>query len=72
MEREDYDIPNMPSQLRDYGLRPPDFDYDGGYSIVTFYGREKSSSIHLIPQEVFSQLTNRQREILNLVWEGEK
>lgn len=69
MEREGYGIPGMPSQLRDYGLRPPDFDYDGGYFVVTFYGREKSSPIYRIPQEIFSQLTIRQREILNLVWE---
>jgi len=69
MEREGYGIPNMPSQLKDYGLRPPDFDYDGGYFVVTFYGREKSSPIYRIPQEMFTQLTTRQREILNLIWE---
>ena len=41
MEREGYGIPNMPSQLEKYGLRPPNFDYDGGYFVVTFYGRKK-------------------------------
>jgi ATP-dependent DNA helicase RecG len=69
MEREGYGIPNMPSQLKDYGLRPPDFDYDGGYFVVTFYGREKSPPIYRIPQEILSQLTSRQREILNFMWE---
>ena len=72
MEREGYGIPNMPSQLKNYGLRPPDFDYDGGYFIVTFYGREKSSTIYRIPQEILSQLTVRQKEILNLIWERER
>ena len=69
MEREGYGIPNMPSLLKDYGLRPPDFKYDGGYFVVTFYGREKSSPIYRIPQGVLSQLTTRQTEILNLIWE---
>jgi len=69
MEREGYGIPGMPSQLRNYGLRPPDFDYDGGYFVVTFYGREKSAPIYRIPQETYAQLTDREKEILNFIWE---
>lgn len=69
MEREGYGIPNMPSQLRDYGLRPPDFDYDGGYFVVTFYGREKSSPVYRLSLEHRSQLMPRQLEIINLIWE---
>ena len=69
MEREGYGIPGMPPRLRDYGLRPPDFSYDGGYFVVTFYGREKSSPMYRIPPEHRSQLKPRQLEILNLIWE---
>lgn len=69
MEKEGYGIPMMPTRLGDYGLRPPDFDYDGGYFVVTFYGREKSSPIYRIRPEHRVQLTSRQLEILDLVWE---
>lgn len=69
MEREGYGIPDMPSQLRDYGLRPPDFDYDGGYFVVTLYGREKSSPVYRLSPEHRSQLKSRQLEIINLIWE---
>lgn len=69
MEREGYGIPMMPSRLGDYGLRPPDFNYDGGYFVVTLYGREKSSPIYRIWPEHRSQLKPRELEILNLIWE---
>ena len=69
MEREGYGIPEMPSRLGDYGLRPPDFGYDGGYFVITFYGREKSSPIYRIRPEDRSQLKPRQSDILNLIWE---
>jgi len=69
MEREGYGIPMMPSRLREYGLRPPDFDYDGGYFVVSFYGREKSSPIYRIRPEHRVQLAPRQLEILELIWE---
>lgn len=69
MEREGYGIPNMPSALKNYGLRPPKFTYDGGYFIVTFYGREMSYPIYRVRPEHRSQLKPRQLEILNLIWE---
>ena len=69
MEREGYGIPMMSSLLKNYGLRPPDFGYDGGYFVVTLYGREKSSPMYRIRPEHRSQLTSRQLEILNLIWE---
>lgn len=69
MEREGYGIPLMPSRLGNYGLRPPDFDYDGGYFVVTFYGREKSSPVYRVRPEHRSQLEPRQLQILNLIWE---
>lgn len=72
MEREGYGIPMMPSRLKEYGLRPPDFEYDGGYFSVIFYGREKSSPTFRIQPEITEQLTSRQIEILNLVWERKK
>lgn len=69
MEREGYGIPLMPNYLREYGLRPPDFNYDGGYFVVNFYGREKSSPEYRLRPEHRSQLKPRQLEILNLIWE---
>ena len=69
MEKEGYGIPMMPSRLKDYGLRPPDFSYDGGYFVVTFYGREKSSPMYRIRPEYRSQLRHRQLGILSLIWE---
>ncbi len=69
MEREGYGIPGMPPRLREYGLRPPNFDYDGGYFVVTLYGREKSSPEYRLSSEHRSQLKPRQLEILNLIWE---
>ncbi len=69
MEKEGFGIRNMPSHLRQYGLRPPDFDYDGAYFSVTFYGREKSSPIYRISPEQRSRLNQRQLDILNLIWQ---
>ncbi len=72
MEREGYGIPMMPTRLKEYGLRPPDFEYDGGYFSVIFHGRERSLLSFLISQEISEQLTTRQLEIINLVWEQKK
>ncbi|MCK4735901.1 MAG: DeoR family transcriptional regulator [Methanophagales archaeon] len=72
MEREGYGIPMMASRLRDYRLPTPDFDYDRGYFVVTFYGRERLPPMYRgyrIRPEHRSQLTSRQLEILNLIWE---
>jgi len=72
MEREGYGIPMMPIRLREYGLRPPDFKYDGGYFSVIFYGREKSSPAFGIQPEIREQLTSRQIDIINLAFEQKK
>jgi predicted HTH transcriptional regulator len=62
----------MPIRLREYGLRPPDFEYDGGYFSVIFYGREKSSPAFRIRPEIREQLTSRQIDIINFAWEQKK
>lgn len=72
MEREGYGIPMMPTRLKESGLRPPDFDYDGGYFSIVFYGREKSSAALRIEREISEQLTPRQIKIINLVWERKR
>lgn len=72
MEGEGYGIPRMPSLLNDYGLRAPDFDYDGGYFIVTLYGREMSPPTYRIRPEQSAQLNDRQLEILNVIWERKR
>lgn len=72
MEREGYGIPMMPIRLKEYGLRPPDFEYDGGYLSVIFYGREKSSPAFRIQPGIREQLTSRQIEIISLAWERKK
>jgi ATP-dependent DNA helicase RecG len=69
MEREGYGISMMPSRLKDYGLRPPDFDYEGGYFTVTFYGREKSAPTYRIRPELRDRLTSRQLKILEVIWQ---
>jgi predicted HTH transcriptional regulator len=72
MEREGYGIPMMPTRLKEYGLRPPDFEYDGGYFSVIFYGREKSSPALRIQSGIREQLTSRQIEIISVAWERKK
>lgn len=72
IEREGYGIPNMPRRLKDYGLRPPKFDFDGGNFIVTFFGREHSSPKYRLSSNVRSELTSRQVEILELIWERKR
>lgn len=72
MEREGYGIPMMSIRLKEYGLRPPDFEYDGGYFSVIFCGREKSTPAFRIQPGMREQLTYRQIEIISLTWERKK
>ncbi|PIV56766.1 hypothetical protein COY52_08700 [Candidatus Desantisbacteria bacterium CG_4_10_14_0_8_um_filter_48_22] len=68
MEKKGRGIPDMSDQLQKYGLRPPNFAYDG-YLIVTLYGREKTPPEYRIQKEFRSSLTDRQLKILNFIWE---
>jgi len=63
MEKKGRGIPDMSDQLQKYGLRPPNFAYDG-YLIVTLYGREKTPPEYRIQKEFRSSLTDRQLKFL--------
>jgi ATP-dependent DNA helicase RecG len=69
METEGEGIPKMPASLKNHGLRPPNFSYDGGYFIVTLFGREMSPLEFRINSELYFQLTPRQIKILDYVQE---
>jgi predicted HTH transcriptional regulator len=72
MEREGYGIPNMPVRLKEYGLRPPQFDVKHGYLMVTLYGRERSSPTLRLSTGLATRLNSRQMQILNYIWEHGK
>lgn len=77
MEERGGGFKKMHDMMINYGLKSPEFDYDSGYFIVTFFGPEdilkvspsEYSTIFRIPDEKISQLTTRQRDILKYVLE---
>jgi predicted HTH transcriptional regulator len=72
MEREGYGIPNMPNHLKEFGLRPPQFEQKHGHFIVTLLGREKSSPTLRLNTELMTQLSKRELKILDHIWENGK
>jgi len=69
MDRKGEGLRKMRDRLREYGLRPPHFDFDGTYLKVTLYGRAYSAPSELIPSSLRDQLQPRHRYLLNLIRE---
>jgi len=64
MEEAGLGIPTIPRLLEKRGLVPPSFELEGGYFVVTLFGRAFSSISLLLPNEVRTALNSRQLEIL--------
>jgi ATP-dependent DNA helicase RecG len=67
MEEAGLGIPTMPRLLEKHGLIPPSFELDGGYFVVTLFGRDFSPVSMLVPSEVRSALNSRQIKILEYI-----
>lgn len=67
MEEAGFGIPTMPRLLEKHRLIPPYFELDGGFFIVTLFGREFSPVSLLLPSEVRSALNSRQINILEYI-----
>jgi predicted HTH transcriptional regulator len=75
MEERGGGFKRMHDMMVNYGLKPPIFDYDSGYFTVTFYGPEdilklnpsKLNVVFEIPADRLSQLTTRQKDILQYI-----
>lgn len=70
MDRRGGGIPSMPGQLRDYGLRPPLFDEKHGCFTITVFGREKSSPILRLTEEIKKHMNERQEKIIEDIWKN--
>jgi predicted HTH transcriptional regulator/pyrimidine deaminase RibD-like protein len=69
MERKGEGLNKMRDRLREYGLRPPHFDFDGTYTKVTLYGRAHSAPSELIPSSLRNDLRPRHLYLLDLIRE---
>lgn len=67
MEERGRGFKNMRDILLNHGLRPPRFDYEGGYFVVTFFGQEIAPGAIRITSELLVKLNNRQKELIDLV-----
>jgi len=75
MEERGGGFKRMHDIMVNYGLKPPVFDYESGYFTVTFYGSEdflklnpiKWNVVFEIPSDKLSQLTTRQKDILQYI-----
>jgi len=75
MEERGGGFRRMHDMMVNYGLKPPEFDYDSGYFTVTFYGPadilkvnpSKLNVVFEIPADKLSQLTTRQKDILKYI-----
>jgi|GEM_PF-806251 len=67
MEEAGLGIPTIPRLLEKYGLIPPSFELDGGYFVVTLFGRAFSPVSLLLPSEIRSALNSRQIEIMEYI-----
>lgn len=75
MEERGGGFKRMHDMMVNYGLKPPELDYDSGYFTVTFYGAEdilkvnpsKLNVVFEIPADKLSQLTPRQKDILKYI-----
>ena len=74
-------IKRMHDMMLDYGLKPPDFNYDSGYFIVTFYGPgekiidihpKETNVIYAIEPSKLVLLNDRQKDILKYLLEHER
>ena len=75
MEERGGGFRRMHNTMINYGLKPPEFEYDSGYFTVTFYGPEdilkvspgKLNVIFEIPSDKLRELAQRQKDILQYV-----
>ena len=67
MEERGRGLKNMRDLLVDRGLRPPKFNYESGYFVVTFFGKELAPGVIRIPSKLLAKLNNRQKELIDLV-----
>jgi ATP-dependent DNA helicase RecG len=69
MDRKGGGLNKMRDRLREHGLRPPHFDFDGTYTKVTLYGRAHSAPSDLIPSSLRNELGPRHLYLLDLIRE---
>lgn len=66
MEQLGLGVSNMPARLLEWGLRGPAFTTDGGFFVLTLYGREATSLRIRTGQAILGQLNRRQLQLLDL------
>ena len=67
MEERGWGFPRMRDILLKHNLPPPEFNYDSGYFVVTFFAHERTPTAVHIPPEITLKLNDRQKKILNII-----
>ena len=67
MEELGSGIRAMVERSRNYGLRPPEFDFKNGFFLVTLYGRASTPAAMRITPGVASVLRQEHKALLNLI-----
>lgn len=67
MEEAGMGIPTIPRLLKKHGLIAPGFEIQGGFFVVTLYGRAFSPMSLLLPPETQAALNTRQLDILEYI-----
>lgn len=67
MEERGWGLRRMRDLLVNHGLRPPVFNYDSGYFIVTFFARERAPGVVEIAPELLAKLDKRQKKMFDFI-----
>ncbi|UCG69291.1 MAG: DeoR family transcriptional regulator [Thermoplasmata archaeon] len=67
MEERGWGFSRMRDLLLSHGLQPPEFNYDSGYFVVTFFAHERIPGAIQVAPDVLAKLTKRQKKILDYV-----
>jgi len=72
MEERGWGLERMRDLLLEHGLQPPEFSYDSGYFVVTFFGQEHVPSIIKFAPELLAKLDKKQKDLLNFIMSKER
>lgn len=67
MEERGWGLGRMHDLLVKHGLRPPEFNYDSGYFVVTLLAHERAPGAVQIAPDLLAKLDNRQKELLDFI-----
>jgi predicted HTH transcriptional regulator len=67
MEERGWGLTRMRDLLLNHNLKPPEFNYESGYFVVTFFSHERPLETVKISPDILKELNNRQKKSLDYI-----